>query len=219
MRLLVGLGNPGSRYTGNRHNIGFMALDAIARRYEFSGGRSRFNSLIAEGSIGGEKLLAIKPQTYMNDSGRALQPALQFYKLGPEDVIVIHDEIDLPLGRVRVKRNGGAAGHNGLRSIDAAIGPDYWRIRLGVGHPGASGRVRGFVLDDFSTEEMPEVARVLDAVAEAFPLMVGGDPDRFRSRVDVTLNPPPPKPDPAKPDPAAKRGDTVSTSDNDEDAD
>lgn len=154
----------------------------------------------------------------MNDSGRALQPALQFFKLGPADVIVIHDEIDLPLGRVRVKRNGGAAGHNGLRSIDAAIGPDYWRIRLGVGHPGASGRVRGFVLDDFSSEEMPEVTRVLDAIVEAFPLMIGGDPDRFRSRVDVIINPPPPKPDPAKPDPATKRSDTVSTSDDDEDA-
>jgi peptidyl-tRNA hydrolase, PTH1 family len=198
MRLLVGLGNPGSRYTGNRHNIGFLALDAIARRYSFSGERSRFNSLACEGHVDGVKIVAIKPQTYMNLSGDAVLPALQFFKLSPADIVVLHDDIDLPLGRVRIKRGGGAAGHNGLRSIDETIGPDYWRIRLGVGHPGEPGRVRGFVLDNFSKDEMPEVARVLDAIAETFPLMASGDADRFRSRVDVILNPPPPKPEPEK---------------------
>jgi PTH1 family peptidyl-tRNA hydrolase len=197
MRLLVGLGNPGSRYTGNRHNIGFLALDAIARRYVFSGERSRFSALASEGHIDGEKIVALKPQTFMNLSGDAVLPAQQFFKLAPADIIVLHDDIDLPLARVRVKRGGGAAGHNGLRSIDGAIGPDYWRIRIGVGHPGEQGRVKGFVLDNFSKDELPDVARVLDAIAEAFPLMAGGDPDRFRSRVDVILNPPPPKPDPA----------------------
>ena len=209
MRLLVGLGNPGSRYNGNRHNIGFMALDAIARRYDFSGERSRFNAFASEGHIEGEKIVALKPQTFMNLSGDAVLPALQFFKLAPADIVVLHDEIDLPLARVRIKRGGGAAGHNGLRSIDAAIGPDYWRIRIGVGHPGEQGRVKGFVLDNFSTDELPDVARVLDAIAEAIPLMTGGDPDRFRSRVDVILNPPP-----AKPDPAPKR---AGAPDSDED--
>jgi PTH1 family peptidyl-tRNA hydrolase len=214
MRLLVGLGNPGSRYTGNRHNIGFLALDAIARRYNFSGERSRFNSLASEGHIDGEKIVALKPQTFMNLSGDAVLPALQFFKLLPADIIVLHDEIDLPLARVRIKRGGGAAGHNGLRSIDGAIGPDYWRIRIGVGHPGEQGGVKGFVLDDFSKDEMPDVARILDAIAEAFPLMTAGDPDRFRSRVDVILNPPPPKPDP---DPAPKPASAPSAEKPDED--
>ncbi|MEX2200390.1 MAG: aminoacyl-tRNA hydrolase [Dongiaceae bacterium] len=213
MRLLVGLGNPGSRYTGSRHNIGFMALDAIARRYNFSGERSRFNALASEGHIDGEKIVALKPQTFMNLSGDAVLPALQFFKLLPADIIVLHDDIDLPLARVRIKRGGGAAGHNGLRSIDDTIGPDYWRIRIGVGHPGEQGRVKGFVLDDFSKDEMPDVACVLDAIAEAFPLMAAGDPDRFRSRVDVILNPPPPKPDPAP-----KRAGAPSVEDPDEDA-
>ncbi|HVO04412.1 MAG TPA: aminoacyl-tRNA hydrolase, partial [Candidatus Cybelea sp.] len=136
MRLIVGLGNPGPRYAGNRHNIGFMAADAIVRRYSFGPIKERFHGLAAEGTIEGEKVLALAPQTFMNDSGRAVQAALQFYKLQPEDVIVIYDEIDLPLGKVRVKRNGGAGGHNGIRSIDAHIGPDYWRVRIGVDHPG-----------------------------------------------------------------------------------
>jgi len=194
MRLLVGLGNPGSRYAASRHNVGFMALDAIARRYSFSGERSRFNSLVCDGHIAGEKIVAIKPQTFMNLSGDAVLPALQFYKVAPGDIIVLHDEIDLPLGRVRTKRGGGAAGHNGLRSIDDTIGVDYWRVRIGVGHPGERGSVRGHVLQDFSGDEAEEVARMIDAIAEAFPLMAEGDADRFRSRVDVILNPPPPKP-------------------------
>ena len=194
MRLLVGLGNPGTRYAFNRHNVGFLAIDAIARRYSLSGARSRFSSEVADGHIDGTKIVALKPQTFMNLSGDAVLPALQFYKLKPADIVVLHDEIDLPLARVRVKQGGGAAGHNGLRSIDAAIGPDYWRIRIGVGHPGGMGRVRNHVLENFSPDEIGDVDRMIDAIADALPLMVAGDPDRFRSKVDVTLNPPPPKP-------------------------
>ena len=193
MRLFAGLGNPGAKYAGNRHNIGFMAVDAIVRRHSFSSIRERFHSLTAEGTIGGEKVLALAPQTFMNDSGRAVQAALQFYKLQPADVIVIYDEIDLPLGKVRVKRGGGAGGHNGIRSIDAHIGADYWRIRLGVDHPGQKELVKAYVLMDFFKEEHPTVQAMLDAVAEAIPLMIAGDDGRFMNKVSTTLNPPPPK--------------------------
>jgi PTH1 family peptidyl-tRNA hydrolase len=193
VRLLVGLGNPGPRYAGNRHNIGFMAVDAIVRRHSFSSLRERFHSLTAEGTIGAEKVLALAPQTFMNDSGRAVQAALQFFKLQPSDVIVIYDEIDLPLGKVKAKRGGGAGGHNGIRSIDAHIGTDYWRVRLGVGHPGQKELVKAYVLMDFFKEEHPQVQAVLDAVAEAIPLMIAGDDGRFMNKVSLALNPPPPK--------------------------
>ena len=197
MRLLVGLGNPGPRYAGNRHNIGFMAVDAIVRRHSFSAIRERFHSLTAEGTIDGEKVLAVAPQTFMNDSGRAVQAAMTFYKLQPTDIIVIYDEIDLPLGKVRVKRGGGAGGHNGIRSIDAHIGTDYWRVRMGVDHPGQKEMVKAYVLMDFFKEEHAQVQAMLDAVADAIPLMVAGDDGRFMNKVSVTLNPPPPKPAPA----------------------
>ncbi|HVZ01246.1 MAG TPA: aminoacyl-tRNA hydrolase [Dongiaceae bacterium] len=197
MRLIVGLGNPGPRYAGNRHNIGFMAADAIIRRHSFGSVRERFHGLTAEGTIGGEKVLALAPQTFMNDSGRSVQAALQFFKLAPSDVIVIYDEIDLPLGKVRVKRGGGAGGHNGIRSIDAHIGTDYWRIRLGVDHPGTKEMVKAYVLMDFFKEEQPTVQAVLDAVADAIPLMIAGDDNRFMNKVNVTLNPPPKREAPA----------------------
>lgn len=190
MKLIVGLGNPGPRYAGNRHNIGFMAADAIIRRHSFGSVRERFHALVAEGTVGGEKVLALAPQTFMNDSGRAVQAALQFFKLTPPDVIVIYDEIDLPLGKVRAKRGGGAGGHNGIRSIDAHIGEDYWRVRLGVDHPGQKELVKSYVLMDFFKEEQPTVQAVIDAVAEAIPLMVAGDDNRFMNRVNVILNPP-----------------------------
>jgi PTH1 family peptidyl-tRNA hydrolase len=193
MRLLVGLGNPGPRYAGNRHNIGFMAVDAIVRRHSFSSVRERFHGLTAEGTIDGEKVLALAPQTFMNDSGRAVQTAVQFFKLQPSDVIVIYDEIDLPLGKVRVKRGGGAGGHNGIRSIDAHIGTDYWRVRMGVDHPGQKEMVKAYVLMDFFKEEHAQVQAMLDAVADAIPLMIAGDDGRFMNKVSVTLNPPPPK--------------------------
>src|SRR4051812_3234840 len=193
MRLLVGLGNPGPRYAGNRHSIGFMAVDAIVRRHSFSSIRERFHSLTAEGAIDGEKVLAMAPQTFMNDSGRAVQAAVQFFKLQPTDVIVLYDEIDLPLGKVRAKRGGGAGGHNGIRSIDAHIGADYWRVRLGVDHPGQKELVKSYVLMDFFKEEQPQVQAMLDAVTDAIPLMIAGDDGRFMNKVNVTLNPPPPK--------------------------
>ena len=193
MRLIVGLGNPGPRYAGNRHNIGFMAADEIVRRHSFSNIRERFHGLTAEGTIDGEKVLVLAPETFMNDSGRAVQAALQFFKLQPADVIVIYDEIDLPLGKVRTKRAGGAGGHNGIRSIDAHIGADYWRIRMGVDHPGQKELVKSYVLMDFFKEEHPQVQAMLDAVTDAIPLMIAGDDGRFMNKVSVTLNPPPPK--------------------------
>ena len=193
MRLLVGLGNPGPRYAGNRHNIGFMAVDAIVRRHSFSSIRERFHSLTAEGTIDGEKVLAMAPQTFMNDSGRAVQAAVQFFKLQPTDVIVIYDEIDLKPGQIRVKKGGGAAGHNGIRSIDDYIGPEFWRIRLGIGHPGAPELVHHYVLQDFAKAERPWLEKLLDAVADAFPLMAAGDESRFVNKVVVAIKPPKPK--------------------------
>ncbi len=193
MRLLVGLGNPGPRYAGNRHNIGFMAVDAIVHRHSFSAIRERFHALTAEGTIDGEKVLALAPQTFMNDSGRAVQAAVQFFKLQPADVIVLYDEIDLPLGKVRVKRGGGAGGHNGIRSIDAHIGTDTWRVRMGVGHPGQKELVKSYVLMDFFKEEHGQVQAMLDAVTDAIPLMIAGDDGRFMNKVNLAINPPPPK--------------------------
>src|SRR6266436_5207690 len=136
MRLVVGLGNPGSRYARNRHNIGFMAVDAIARRHGYPGFRSRFKGELGEGLISGERALLLKPQTFMNASGESVGEAARFFRILPSEVVVIHDEIDLRPGKVRVKHGGGSAGHNGLRSIDALLGADYWRVRIGVGHPG-----------------------------------------------------------------------------------
>jgi PTH1 family peptidyl-tRNA hydrolase len=191
MRLVVGLGNPGPRYTGNRHNIGFMAADAIVRRHSFGPVKERFHGLVAEGSIGGEKVIALCPETFMNDSGRAVQAALQFFKLQPSDVIVIYDEIDLALGKVRVKRGGGTGGHNGIRSIDAHIGADYWRVRLGVDHPGAKELVKIYVLQDFFKEERPVVEQMIGAVADSLPLLIAGDDGRFMNKVSIAINPPP----------------------------
>jgi PTH1 family peptidyl-tRNA hydrolase len=200
MRLIVGLGNPGPRYAGNRHNIGFMAVDEIVRRYSFGPIKSRFHGAVAEGEIAGEKTICLCPTTFMNDSGRAVQAALQFYKLAPGDVVVLHDEIDLPLGKVRVKKGGGAGGHNGLRSIDAHIGADYWRIRMGVGHPGVKEMVKNFVLMDFGKEEMKEVARINIACADALPFLFTKHENEFMNKVNLALNPPPPKPDALKAD-------------------
>ncbi|MGE3968794.1 MAG: aminoacyl-tRNA hydrolase [Dongiaceae bacterium] len=198
MRLIVGLGNPGPGHAGNRHNIGFMAVDRIVHRHRFAAPKSRFDGYLQEGEIAGERALALRPLTYMNESGRSVAAAARFYKIPPEDVLVIHDEIDLVPGKLRVKRGGGAGGHNGLRSIDQHLGPDYWRIRLGVGHPGVAELVKAYVLQDFLAEERPGVVRFVEAVAEAFPLLLASldrnDPTRFISKVHVLVNPPPPKP-------------------------
>jgi peptidyl-tRNA hydrolase, PTH1 family len=191
MRLVVGLGNPGARYARNRHNIGFMAVDAIARRHGIGAFRNRFKGELAEGAIAGERRLLLKPQTFMNASGEAVLAAMSFYKIAPEDIVVIHDEIDLRDGKVRVKRGGGNAGHNGLRSIDALIGRDYWRVRIGVGHPGVKELVQPYVLQNFFTEEVTEwVEPLIDAVAETIPLLLSGAPDAFMSEVARRLSPP-----------------------------
>ena len=184
MRLVAGLGNPGARYARNRHNIGFMAVEAIARRHGAAGFRNRFKGELAEMSIGGERVLLLKPQTFMNASGESVGEAARFFKLLLSDIIVIHDEIDLRPGKVRVKQGGGNAGHNGLRSIDAMIGPDFWRIRIGIGHPGVKELVHPYVLQNFPPDEVRAwVAPLVDAVAETIPVLLGGAPDAFMSEV------------------------------------
>ena len=207
MLLLVGLGNPGPKYEKNRHNIGFMAVDEIVRRHSFGAWRARFQALTAEGRIGEHKVLAMKPTTYMNESGRAVGEALRFFRLAPSDTIVIYDELDLVPGKVRVRKGGGLAGHNGLRSIDAHIGNDFRRVRVGIGHPGDRHRVHGHVLSDISKAEQPVMTRVVDAIADAIPILVAGDDGAFMSRVALLVFPPPEKP--ARPDdePPPREGD------------
>ncbi|HLJ65337.1 MAG TPA: aminoacyl-tRNA hydrolase [Stellaceae bacterium] len=187
MRLLVGLGNPGASYQANRHNIGFMAVEAIARRHEFGPWRTKFKGELAEGKLGREKVLALKPQTFMNLSGVSVGEAAHFHKIEPASIIVLHDEIDLAAGKVKVKQGGGAAGHNGLRSIDQAIGPDYWRIRLGVGHPGAKELVYGHVLSDFSAADRVWLAPLLEGVAEALPDFIATSPQAFTTKLALVL--------------------------------
>jgi peptidyl-tRNA hydrolase, PTH1 family len=191
MRLIIGLGNPGSRYARNRHNVGFMAIDAVARRHGFPAFRDRFKGELSEGVIGGEKRLLLKPQTFMNASGEAVLAAASFYKIPPGEIIVLHDELDLRPGKVRVKRGGGSAGHNGLRSIDALLGADYWRLRIGIGHPGIKELVLPYVLQNFPAEEMTDwVAPLTDAIAEAIPSLLAGDAPSFMSEVARRCAPP-----------------------------
>ena len=189
MRLIVGLGNPGSEYAHNRHNVGFMAVDAIARRYGFGPVRKRFSGEAAEGNVVVHKVLLLKPLTYMNDSGRAIAEAAHFYKIDTADVVVLHDELDLVPGKVRTKTGGGAAGHNGLRSADAAIGQDYLRVRIGIGHPGDKSRVTPYVLGNFAKDERPMIEAVNDAIAEALPLLLNGDEAGFMTRVALKSEP------------------------------
>src|SRR6202046_855778 len=191
MLLWVGLGNPEPGMARNRHNIGFMAIDTIAIRYGFAPWRQRFKGLVSEGSVGGEKILALKPQTYMNESGVSVQQATAFYKLAPEVITAFHDELDLVPGKVRVKRGGGAAGHNGLRSMDRILGTqDYWRVRLGLGHPGQKERVLGHVLGDFVKQDREWLLPLLDAVADAAPLLVQGKPEDFMTKVALVAREP-----------------------------
>ena len=193
MRLLVGLGNPGAAYAHNRHNIGFLALDAIAERYRLSAWRKRFQGMVAEGVVEGEKVLALKPSTYMHLSGQSVGEALRFFKIAPEDVIVVYDEIELAPGKVRVKRGGGSAGHNGIKSIDAHISNDYWRVRLGVGRPVGAGDVSNHVLQNFSKADLEWLGPFLEAVAKAAPLLVAGDENKFMTKVAMLMTPPAPK--------------------------
>jgi peptidyl-tRNA hydrolase, PTH1 family len=192
--LIAGLGNPGVEYARNRHNAGFRAADVIADRYKFAPWRSRFHGFVAEGSIAGRKTHLLKPMTYMNDSGLSVGAALRFYKLPLSAVVVIHDEIDLAAGKLKVKTGGGDAGNNGLRSITAALGPDYRRVRIGVGHPGERGRVHSHVLSNFSRIDEDWLVPMLDAIAEAAVLLARDDDPGFMNKVAVMLNPPAKKP-------------------------
>jgi PTH1 family peptidyl-tRNA hydrolase len=195
MRLIVGLGNPGPRYARNRHNVGFMALEAIARRWGASGFRNRFDGELAEARIAGERRLLLKPQTFMNGSGDCVAAAARFLKIATGEIAVIHDEIDLRPGKLRVKCGGGNAGHNGLRSIDALLGPDYWRVRIGVGHPGQKELVHPYVLRNFAPEEVTLwVEPLLAAMAETVPLLLSGAADAFMSEVARRFQPPDPDP-------------------------
>jgi PTH1 family peptidyl-tRNA hydrolase len=187
MRLFVGLGNPGAKYAGNRHNIGFMAVDEIARRHGFAPWRRRFQGETAEGALEGERVVLLRPHTFMNDSGRAVQEAANFFKLAPADIAVFHDEIELPPAKLRVKVGGGIAGHNGLRSISAHVGNDYRRVRLGVGHPGVKELVHGHVLSDFAKSDRPWVEALLDAVADNASLIAQGRDSVFQNKVHLTM--------------------------------
>jgi PTH1 family peptidyl-tRNA hydrolase len=190
MLLLVGLGNPGPEYAGHRHNVGFMALERLAQVHRFGPWRRRFQGEVAEGRLDDDKCLLLKPLTYMNESGRAVGEAMRFFKLAPEDIAVFYDEIDLAPGKVRVKRGGGAAGHNGIRSMIAHVGPDFVRVRIGVGHPGHKDRVIGHVLHDFSGADRDWLGPVLDAMADAAPLLAEGADDKFQTRVAFLTQPP-----------------------------
>jgi peptidyl-tRNA hydrolase, PTH1 family len=187
MRLLVGLGNPGSRYAGNRHNIGFMAVEAIARRHGFPPWRRRFAGVATEGALAGEKVLLLLPGTFMNESGLAVAEAAHFYKIGADDIVVLHDEIDLPPAKVRVKTGGGIAGHNGLRSISSHVGNDYRRVRIGVGHPGVKELVHNYVLSDFAKAERPWVEALCDIIADNAGLLAKGEDAGFQNKVHLAM--------------------------------
>jgi PTH1 family peptidyl-tRNA hydrolase len=187
MLLFVGLGNSGSQYTGNRHNVGFMAVQAIAKRHNIAPWRRRFQGVATEGLIGGERVLLLLPGTFMNESGRAVAEAARFYKLGLSQIVVFHDEIDLAPAKVRVKTGGGVAGHNGLRSLTAHVGNDYRRVRIGVGHPGAKEMVQHYVLSDFAKDEWEWVEALCDVVADSAGLLVKGEDASFQNKVHLAL--------------------------------
>jgi PTH1 family peptidyl-tRNA hydrolase len=187
MRLVVGLGNPGTQHVGNRHNIGFMAVQEIARRHGFGPGRRRFQGVATEGLIGAERVLLLLPGTYMNESGRAVGEAAHFYKLALSDIVVLHDEVDLPPAKIRVKAGGGIAGHNGLRSISAHVGNDYRRVRIGIGHPGDKERVHGHVLGDFSKAEREWVDALAGVIADNAGLLAKGEDATFQNKVHLAM--------------------------------
>jgi PTH1 family peptidyl-tRNA hydrolase len=190
MFLLAGLGNPGSKYSGHRHNVGFMALDAIHDRFGFPTWRKKFECEASTGEIGGAATLLLKPTTFMNESGRAIGAALRFYKENAGALTVIHDELDLAPGKIRLKRGGGVAGHNGLKSIAQHIGPEFRRMRIGIGHPGGKALVTGHVLGDFSKADREWVERTVDAIAEAASVLLNGDDSAFTTKVALLLKPP-----------------------------
>jgi len=187
MHLIVGLGNPGDKYAKNRHNIGFLAVEEIAKRHGFPPFREKFKGLIAEGTIAGERVLILKPQTFMNSSGDSVAAAAQFYKLTPADITVIYDELDLFPGKARIKRGGGNGGHNGLRSIDPPIGTDYRRVRLGIGHPGHKDRVMPWVLGDFSKADLDWLEPLLTALADNADLLIKGDDNTLMNKLAIAV--------------------------------
>src|ERR1700742_3849777 len=187
MLLFVGLGNPGDRYAGNRHNIGFIAVDALARRHGFPPWRRRFQGVASEGPLGGERVQLLLPGTFMNESGRAVAEAMDFYKVGLSDIVVFHDELDLPPGKVRVKTGGGVAGHNGLRSITAHVGNDYRRVRIGIGHPGKE-RVLSYVLENFAKSEHGWVEALTEIIAGDAELLARGQDASFQNKVHLGMD-------------------------------
>lgn len=205
MQIFAGLGNPGREYAMHRHNAGFMALDAIASDHGFGAWRQKFQGLVAEGRLGGTKVLLLKPATFMNRSGQSVAEALRFHKLTPADLTVFHDELDVAFGKVKVKTGGGHAGNNGIRSIAQHLGPEFQRVRIGIGHPGDKRKVTGHVLGAFGKSEQPLLQQIIDAVSFAVPKLADGDAPGFLS--DVALKCPPPKPPrpPKPPKPAAAK--------------
>ncbi len=189
--LIAGLGNPGSQYAKNRHNAGFIVVDELHAHYKFGPWKARFGGLLSEGVLAGRKTYLLKPQTFMNLSGDCVGPALRFFKLPLAALVVVHDEIDLAAGKLKVKQGGGDAGQNGLRSITATLGPDYRRVRLGIGHPGDKDRVSGHVLQNFSKDDIAWLKPLVMAIVEAAPLLAGDDDAGFMSRVALLLKPPP----------------------------
>jgi PTH1 family peptidyl-tRNA hydrolase len=188
--LIAGLGNPGAEYARNRHNAGFMAVDTIHESYKFGPWRSRFQGAISEGALGGRKTYLLKPMTYMNESGTSVGPALRFFKLPLSALVIMHDEIDLAAAKLKVKTGGGDAGNNGARSITATLGPDYRRVRIGIGHPGEKHRVHGHVLGNFSTTDEEWLVPMLSAIAESAPLLAKDDDVGFMNKVALLTKPP-----------------------------
>ena len=188
MRLFVGLGNPGAKYRSNRHNIGFMVIDEIARRHGFAPWRRRFQGETSEGTLESERVILLRPLTFMNDSGRAVQEAAAFFKLSPAEITVFQDELELPPAKMRVKLGGGIAGHNGLRSISAHIGNEYRRVRLGIGHPGVKELVHSYVLSDFAKDERPWVIALCEAVADNAALLTNGRDSTFQNKVHLAMD-------------------------------
>ena len=187
MLLIVGLGNPGKSYAGNRHNIGFMAVEAIAAACAAAPFRRKFQGELTEARIGADRALLLKPETFMNESGRSVAEAARFHKIPTADIVVFHDELDLAPGKLRVKRGGGDAGHNGLRSITAHMGGDYRRVRLGIGHPGDKALVHGYVLSDFAKAEKPWVDALCDAIAKNSAALAKGDDSLFQTRIHAAM--------------------------------
>jgi PTH1 family peptidyl-tRNA hydrolase len=187
MRLLIGLGNPGPKHAAQRHNVGFMIVDAIARRHGFAPWRRRFQGETSEGTLGGERVVLLKPMTFMNESGRSAIEAATFFKVSPADIVVFHDELDLPPGKLRTKKGGGHAGHNGLRSLIAHIGADFRRVRIGIGHPGAKEMVHAWVLNDFAKAERPWVDALCEALADNADLLAKGDDASFQNKVHLAM--------------------------------